>query len=67
VIERVMPTLKERCLYPHRFATRAAARRRIDEFIDRYDAEWLIERRATDHRRRSEPPRSQRDLRPARG
>jgi putative transposase len=44
VIERFMRTLKEQCLYSHRFATLAEARRIIDEFIARYNAEWLIER-----------------------
>jgi hypothetical protein len=39
-----MRTLKEQCLYLHRFATLAEARRIIGEFIDGYNAEWLIER-----------------------
>jgi putative transposase len=44
VIERFMRTLKEQCLYLHRFATLAEARRIIGEFIERYNGEWLIER-----------------------
>jgi putative transposase len=44
VAERFMRTLKEQCLYLHRFRTLDEARRIIAEFIDRYNAEWLIER-----------------------
>src|SRR5919108_3571004 len=44
VIERFMRTLKEQCLYLHRFQTLEEARRVIAEFIDRYNHEWLIER-----------------------
>ena len=44
VIERFMRTLKEQCLYLHRFQTLAEAQRLIAEFIARYNAEWLIER-----------------------
>ena len=44
VIERFMRTLKEQCLYLHRFQTLAEAQRPIAEFIARYNAEWLIER-----------------------
>ena len=44
VIERFMRTLKEQCLYLHRFQTLEAARRMIAAFIDRYNHEWLIER-----------------------
>ena len=44
VIERFMRTLKEQCLYLHRFETLAEARRIIAEFIERYNREWLIER-----------------------
>jgi putative transposase len=44
VIERFMRTLKEQCLYLHRFQTLAEARRIIGEFIARYNTEWLIER-----------------------
>jgi transposase InsO family protein len=44
VIERFMRTLKEHCLYLHRFQTLEEARRVIAAFIDRYNHEWLIER-----------------------
>ena len=44
VIESFMRTLKEQCLYLHRFQTLAEAQRLIAEFIARYNAEWLIER-----------------------
>jgi hypothetical protein len=44
VIERFMRTLKEQCLYLHRFESLAEARRIIGEFIARYNTEWLIER-----------------------
>ena len=36
VIERFMRTLKEQCLYLHRFQNLAEARRIIGEFIARY-------------------------------
>jgi len=44
VIERFMRTLKEQCLYLHRFQNLEEARRVISEFITRYNSEWLIER-----------------------
>lgn len=44
VAERFMRTLKEQCIYLHRFETLAEAQRIIGEFIARYNAEWLIER-----------------------
>jgi putative transposase len=44
VIERFMRTLKEQCIYLHRFQNLAEARRVIGEFIARYNTEWLIER-----------------------
>jgi putative transposase len=44
IIERFMRTLKEQCLYLHRFQTLEEARRVIAEFIERYNREWLIER-----------------------
>jgi len=44
VIERFIRTLKEQCLYLHRFQTLEQARRIIAEFILRYNTEWLIER-----------------------
>ena len=42
--ERFMRTLKEQCLYLHRFQTLEEARQVTAEFIDRYNREWLIER-----------------------
>lgn len=44
VIERFMRTLKEQCIYLHRFTNLDEARRIIGEFIACYNAEWLIER-----------------------
>ena len=44
VIERFNRTLKEQCIYLHRFQNLAEAQRIIGEFITRYNAEWLIER-----------------------
>ncbi len=44
VAERFMRTLKEQCLYLHRFETLAQARAIIGEFIGRYNTQWLIER-----------------------
>jgi transposase InsO family protein len=44
VIERFMRTLKEQCLYLHRFQSLEEARRIIGEFIARYNAEWIVER-----------------------
>jgi transposase InsO family protein len=44
VIERFIRTLKEQCLYLHRFQTLEEARRIIGEFIARYNRHWLIER-----------------------
>jgi putative transposase len=44
VAERFMRTLKEQCLYLHRFTSLTEARAIIGEFISRYNAEWLIER-----------------------
>jgi putative transposase len=43
VAERFMRTLKEQCLYLHQFASLDEARRIIDEFVARYNTEWLIE------------------------
>jgi transposase InsO family protein len=48
VMERFIRTLKEQCLYLHRFATLEEARAIIAAFIGRYNHEWLIER--LDHR-----------------
>jgi putative transposase len=44
VAERFMRTLKEQCLYLHRFTSLTEARAIIGAFIARYNAEWLIER-----------------------
>jgi putative transposase len=44
VIERFMRTLKEQCIYLHRFQSLAEAQRLIEAFIHRYNTEWLIER-----------------------
>ena len=44
VMERWIRTLKEQCIYLHRFQSLAEAERIIGEFIARYNAEWLIER-----------------------
>jgi transposase InsO family protein len=46
VMERFIRTLKEQCLYLHRFESLEEARTIIAEFIERYNAEWLIERLA---------------------
>lgn len=48
VIERFMRTLKEQCVWLHRFATLDEARATIGVFIEQYNHEWLIER--LDHR-----------------
>ena len=44
VIERFIRTLKEQCLWLHRFETFAEARTIIGAFIRRYNEEWIIER-----------------------
>jgi putative transposase len=44
VAERFMRTLKEQCVYLHRFESLAHARAIIAEFVARYNTEWLIER-----------------------
>ena len=44
VIERFMRTLKEQCLWLHRFDTLDQARAIIRAFIEQYNNEWLIER-----------------------
>ena len=44
VAERFMRTLKEECLWLHRFVDLEHARRVIAEFIDRYNRQWIIER-----------------------
>ncbi|HXH07984.1 MAG TPA: integrase core domain-containing protein, partial [Vicinamibacterales bacterium] len=42
--ERFMRTLKEQCIYLHRFGSLTEARAVIDEFIARYNREGLIDR-----------------------
>jgi transposase InsO family protein len=44
VIERFLRTLKEQCIYLHRFRTLEEARQLIGEFVARYNRAWLIER-----------------------
>ena len=44
VMERFIRTLKEQCIYLHRFKSLEHAREIIGTFIARYNAEWLIER-----------------------
>ncbi len=44
VIERFIRTLKEQCLWLHRFETLDEARAIIGGFIHRYNHQWLIER-----------------------
>jgi transposase InsO family protein len=44
VMERFMRTLKEQCIYLHRFQSLPEAQRIIGEFIPRYNTAWLIER-----------------------
>jgi transposase InsO family protein len=44
VAERFMRTLKEQCVYLHRFESLEQARAIIAAFIIRYNTEWLIER-----------------------
>lgn len=39
-----MRTLKEQCLWLHRFDTLEEARVIIAAFIERYNGEWIIER-----------------------
>jgi len=44
VAERFMRTLKEQCLYIHRFEDLEQARAVIAEFIERFNEQWLMER-----------------------
>jgi putative transposase len=44
VAERFIRTLKEECLWLHRFVDLQHARRVIAEFIDRYNQKWIVER-----------------------
>ncbi|HET9327895.1 MAG TPA: IS3 family transposase [Candidatus Eisenbacteria bacterium] len=59
VMERFIRTLKEQCLYLHRFETLEEARRIIAAFIGRYNHDWLIERlgHRTPAQARAEAPR----------
>ena len=42
VAERAFRTIKEQCLYLHRFQTLEEARQVIGEFIARYNEQWLV-------------------------
>ena len=44
VAERFIRTLKEECLYLHDFESLEEAREVIDEFIEKYNRGWLLER-----------------------
>ncbi len=44
LIERFMRTLKEECIYVHRFQTLEEARFVIGRFIRQYNSEWLLQR-----------------------
>jgi transposase InsO family protein len=44
VMERWIRTLKEECLYLHDFESLDQARKIIGEFVERYNAEWMLER-----------------------
>jgi len=44
VAERFMRTLREQCLYVHRFQNIEEARAVIGAFIERYNEEWLLQR-----------------------
>ena len=46
VAERWMRTLKEECLYLHDFESLEQARQVIDEFVRRYNEQWILERHA---------------------
>ena len=43
-MEWCIQTLKEQCLYVHQFTSLEEARELIEEIIQRYNSEWLIER-----------------------
>jgi transposase InsO family protein len=43
-MERFIRTLKEQCLYLHRFTSLEESRQIIGDFIVRYNTAWLIER-----------------------
>lgn len=44
VAERAFRTIKEQCLYLHRFQTLEEARQVIKDFVARYNEQWLIAR-----------------------
>jgi transposase InsO family protein len=44
IIERFMRTLKEECIYLHRFQTLEEARAVVGSFIQRYNTQWLLQR-----------------------
>jgi len=44
IAERFLRTLKEQCLYLHRFRDLEEARARIAKFIETYNNDWLLER-----------------------
>ena len=44
VIERFMRTLKEQCLWLHRFSDLAQAERELGALVECYSQEWLVER-----------------------
>lgn len=44
VAERFMRTLREQCVYQYRFTNVAEVRRKIAEFIERYNRLWLLEK-----------------------
>jgi len=44
ICERFLRTLKEECLYVHRFRTLAEAQAVIAAFVERYNHQWLVER-----------------------
>ena len=44
VIERFMRTLKEQCLWLHRFSDLAQAERELGALVECYRQEWLVER-----------------------
>lgn len=44
IIERFMRTLKEECIYLHRFRTLEEARAVLRAFVQRYNTQWLLQR-----------------------
>ncbi len=43
LIERFMRTVKEQCIYVHRFRTPEEARFTVGRFLQRYHSEWLLQ------------------------